>query len=97
MKVAALVVLIIAVTGLEAGVVKREVPNIEKLTEYFQSLADTFKTQTQEIFEKIKSGEVQTQAGQYLEQAKSQAEPLAAQWQKLFADFAEQAKKAIGN
>ncbi|OCT66650.1 hypothetical protein XELAEV_18042902mg [Xenopus laevis] len=61
MKVLALVVLVIAVSGLEAGVVKREVPSLDELTKILSTWADTVKTQTQEWIDKVQNGEVKAQ------------------------------------
>ncbi|XP_053560465.1 apolipoprotein A-II [Bombina bombina] len=98
MKVLALVVLIIAVSGLEAGLVKREaanIPNLDQITQIFNAWAETIKSSTQDLIEKIKSGEAQSHAEQYLEQTKAQAEPLKAEMEKWISQIVEKSKQAF--
>ncbi|OCT69476.1 hypothetical protein XELAEV_18040787mg [Xenopus laevis] len=92
MKVLALVVLVIAISGMEAGVVKREVPNLDEFTKIFSSWADTLKTQTQEWIAKIQNGEVKAQTEEIFAQVKTQMEPLQGHFQELFSQFTD--KKA---
>ncbi|XP_040268376.1 apolipoprotein A-II-like [Bufo bufo] len=93
MKVLALAVLILAISGLEAGVVKREVPNAEQVSEFFNSWFETLKTNAEEWAKKIQNGEIQAQAGQVLEQTKTQTEPIKAELEKFFATILEAGKK----
>nr|BAA28618.1 unnamed protein product [Xenopus laevis] len=87
MKVLALVVLVIAVSGLEAGVVKREVPSLDELTKILSTWADTVKTQTQEWIDKVQNGEVKAQTEEILAQVKSHMEPIQGQFQEIFSQL----------
>ncbi|KAM4690759.1 apolipoprotein A-II [Rhinophrynus dorsalis] len=98
MKVLALVVLIIAVSGLEAGIVKREVPaipNLDQLTAILRGWADTVKASTDELVAKIQNGELKAQAEDYIQQTKTQVQPLTSGFEKWFSDFIEDAKKKL--
>ena len=82
MKVLALVVLVIAISGLEAGVVKREVqPDpLQKLTDYFQDIAKNLQ-------DKFNTGEIPAQAQELLSQANAHTTSLTVQIQKFFDDI----------
>ncbi|MEE6491623.1 hypothetical protein FKM82_016303 [Ascaphus truei] len=95
MKVLALAVLLIAVSGLEAGVVKREVPNRDQLTQMFQSWAEIIKSSTQDWVSKVQTQDLQTQVGAYYEQTKAQVEPIMAELEKCLKDIIESTRKAI--
>ncbi|XP_075699858.1 apolipoprotein A-II [Rhinoderma darwinii] len=89
MKVLALTVLVLVIGSLEAGVVKREVPNAQQVSELVQSWYDTLKNSAQEWAQKIQNGELQAQAGQLLEQTKTQTEPFKTELEKIFAKIIE--------
>ncbi|XP_069806037.1 apolipoprotein A-II [Dendropsophus ebraccatus] len=92
MKVLALTVLILVIGSLEAGVVKREVPNADEVTKLFENFFETVKSSTQELVQKFQSGELQAQAGQLLEQTKAQADPYKTEIEKFFAKLVEAGK-----
>ncbi|KAM8921517.1 apolipoprotein A-II [Pelodytes ibericus] len=101
MKVLALVVLVLAVSGLEAGIIKRDV-SADKITEALQGFIDNLKTNMQEFAAKVQSGELKLQAEQYLEQSKAHVEPIkaqlepwTAQFEKWAASFVEAGKKLV--
>uniref|UniRef100_A0A6I8RJ02 Uncharacterized protein n=1 Tax=Xenopus tropicalis TaxID=8364 RepID=A0A6I8RJ02_XENTR len=92
MKVLALVVLVIAISGMEAGVVRREVPSVEELTKLIQTWAEYAQTQAQEWVAKIQNADINGQAGQIMEEAKAKLEPFQTQMLELYTQFTD--KKA---
>ncbi|KAJ8273764.1 hypothetical protein GJAV_G00105270 [Gymnothorax javanicus] len=76
--VAALVVVLALAIGSESvSLVKREAPELEKLTKYFQDLSETVSRTTQEMVEKMKAHELTGQAQTYFESGKAQLQPIA--------------------
>ncbi|KAG5843040.1 type-4 ice-structuring protein LS-12-like [Anguilla rostrata] len=95
--VAALVVVLALAIGSESvSVVKREAPELEQLTQYFQDLSATLTRTTQDIMEKLKAHELTGQAQAYIEDGRAQLQPLAEKIQEqlkpLAANIEEQLK-----
>ncbi|CAH2327258.1 Hypothetical predicted protein [Pelobates cultripes] len=97
MKVLALVVVIMAISGMEAGLVKREapaIPNLDEIAEQLKTFAETFKDKVQEFVSKIHSPEVQSQYQQYLEQSRAHVEPVKAQVENWFTELLAKIKNS---
>ncbi|XP_068108348.1 apolipoprotein A-II [Hyperolius riggenbachi] len=90
MKVLALVVLVIAISGLEAGVVKREADDLfqfQHFSDFFSKLGESLKKYGEDIKDKFNNGEIQSnteklgsQIQQYFEPIRTHAESWAQQW-----------------
>ncbi|KAG8540932.1 hypothetical protein GDO81_030026 [Engystomops pustulosus] len=89
MKVLALTVLLLAIGSLEAGIIKREAPNADQISQMFKSWIDTLQTGAQELANKFQNGEIQAQAGKWLEQTNSQTAPIKAEFEKIFEKILE--------
>ncbi|KAG9335694.1 hypothetical protein AGOR_G00044160 [Albula goreensis] len=97
MKVSVVVALVFALAlGSEAvSVVKREAPELEKLTQYFQDLSATLTRTTQDIVEKLKAHELTGQAQAYIEEGKTQLQPLAEKIQEQLKPLSESMQAQI--
>ncbi|KAM5130013.1 apolipoprotein A-II [Mantella aurantiaca] len=81
MKVLALVVLVVAISGLEAGVVKREAEDP------FQAMGNYFQDFAKNIQEKFTNGEIPAQAQELGAKIQEQTATLTAQFQKWIEEL----------
>ncbi|KAJ8372477.1 hypothetical protein AAFF_G00289220 [Aldrovandia affinis] len=94
--IAALLVVLALAHGSESvSVVKREAPDLEKLTKYFQDLSETLTRTTQEIVEKLKNHELTGQAHAYIEEGKAQLTPLTERIQEQLTPLTESMQAQI--
>ncbi|KAJ8336390.1 hypothetical protein SKAU_G00376100 [Synaphobranchus kaupii] len=82
------VVLALAIGNESVSVVKREAPELEQITKYFQELSATLTRTTQEMVEKLKAHELAGQAQTYFEDGKAQLQPLAEKIQEQLKPLA---------
>ncbi|KAG7457579.1 hypothetical protein MATL_G00228730 [Megalops atlanticus] len=94
--VAALVVVLALALGSESvSVVKREAPEVEKLTQYFQDLSAMLTRTTQDLVEKLKAHELAGQAQAYIEDGKTQLQPLAEKIQEQLKPLASNIEETL--
>ncbi|XP_078526375.1 apolipoprotein A-II [Lissotriton helveticus] len=96
MKVLVFTFLLLAVTSLEAAVVKREAPNpmfgYDEISKAFTSLTDMLTSGTQDLVQKIQAQDLGTQAQTYFEKTQQQMEPLKTEFNKILENLVKMAK-----
>ncbi|XP_069073920.1 apolipoprotein A-II [Pleurodeles waltl] len=96
MKAFVLAFLLLAVSSLEAAVVKREAPNpipgFDEISKAFSLLGEMLTAGTQEWVQKIQAQDLHTQAQSYVEKTQQQLEPLKAEFNKILENIMKLAK-----
>ncbi|XP_069502715.1 apolipoprotein A-II-like [Ambystoma mexicanum] len=97
MKVFVVAFLLLAVSSLEAAVVKRQaqspIPGFDELSKMFSTWADVITTGTQDIIKQVQMEELQSQAQGFVDKSKTHMEPVKAEVNK----FLEQIMKMLNN